>query len=295
MKKVTVGIEYALVRILAAYFNSLPEHSALSLGSRLGECLSRLMRRRMKVIEENLRLCGIRFESTYRGRLFSRRCLQHIGVTAAEFVREQIYKRSDFSRKVRTDGAVQLQELAASGTGALLMSGHFCNWELAGIYVSSLGNPVDLLVKRQSNERIDEWMNEIRRARGVGIVFTDSGARHLIGSIRSGRFVAILADQYGGSESEPARFFGIEAMVPTGPAVLIQKYNIPVAWGVLVRAKNGDEFLKVTVLTDMGALPRGEIVQTYTRLLENDVRKHPEQWLWTHRRFKNLTDYGRRR
>jgi len=295
MKKVTRGIEYAAVRILAAFLNSLPEHSALSMGSRLGELVSALMRRRARIIHENLRLCGVVFESPFRRKLFTVRCFQHFGVAAAEIVRERIYRDDDILRKITYSDEAALKSLSASGTGAILMSGHFGNWELLGAYVRCLGHPIDLLVKRQSNTKVDEWLNETRRSRGVGVIFTDSGARDLIASIRKGKFVAILADQYGGAESEPTPFFGIEAMVPTGPAVLIQRYNIPMVWGVLRRAKNGREFLRTQVFTQISELERSEIVGTYTRLLESEIRQHPEQWLWTHRRFKNLTDYSRQK
>jgi len=161
--------------------------------------------------------------------------------------------------------------------------------------VRSLGYEVDFLVKRQSNSRVDDWLNDTRRGRRIGVLFTDSGARDLISSIRKGRFVAILADQYGGAESEPAPFFGVDAMVPTGPAALIQRYNIPIMFGVMNRAKDGRQFIRASIHRDLGGLERSDIVKLYTRLLEDEIRLHPEQWLWTHRRFKNLTDYGRKR
>jgi KDO2-lipid IV(A) lauroyltransferase len=213
-------------------------------------------------------------------------------VTAIELLRERSYSKRDYLAKLEYVNEPPFCKVVDIGKGCLLMSGHYGNWELLGTYVSNRGFPVDLLVKRQSNREVDDYLNSIRRSQGVGIIYTDSGSRALLQSIRNGRFVAILADQYGGADSVKVTFFGADVMVPTGPAVLLQKYGIPMIFGTAWRAKTGKHYLKTGLYTDFAGMSRTEIVQMYTKLLEEAVREHPEMWLWTHRRFKNITDYS---
>jgi KDO2-lipid IV(A) lauroyltransferase len=292
MKKVIRGIEFCAVKLLTAYANSLPEYNALRFGAGLGALARRLLSNRANVVRENLRLCGVTFDTKPRAKLFELRCFQHIGVTVVEAIRQRHYRRSDIRSKVTLENPEHLEEAARMKRGAILMSGHIGNWELLGAYVRNLGYPVHLLVKRQSNRKVDTLLNSLRMAQRVGVIYTDTGSRALVEAVRSGGFVAILADQYGGAESETVKFFGNKVLVPTGPAALILKYKLPLLFGALRRAKNGRHFTKIEVLTEWEGYDRKAIVQRYTDLLEEAVRRSPEMWLWTHRKFKNLTDYG---
>lgn len=294
MKKVTRGIERLIAHILIASANSLPESDALRLGAAMGSFARFLLRRRVRIIYENLRLCGIAYGIAKR-RLFAHRVFQHLGVTAIEVLRQRCYTTDDFHRKITADDLDQLEMAAVKGKGVLLLSGHFGNWELLGSFVRNLGYPVDLLVKRQSDERADELMNSMRRAQGVGIIFTDTGMKDLVSAVKSGRFVAVLADQYGGADSETVKFFGLDTSVPSGPAILIQRYGLPFVFGTMRRARNGRHFLTAQAIVDMSRKDRAEVVQIYTSMLEKAIRQSPEMWLWTHRKFKNLTDYSETR
>lgn len=291
MKKVIHGIEHLIARSLVAFANSMSEQGALSLGASVGALARFIIPGRVAVLHENLRLCRISFDNPARQRLFVMRVFQHIGVTLLEILRQNSYRRGDFERKIESDDLEQLRIAARTGKAVLLLSGHYGNWELLGAYVRRLGYPVDLLVKRQSDERSDKLMNLARHKQGVGVIYTDTGMRSLVDAVRNRRFVAILADQYGGAESETVKFFGIDTLVPSGPAVLVERYGLPYVFGTMRRAKNGRHRLSARTFTDSQGRGRLEILQSYTSMLENAIRRSPEMWLWTHRKFKNLSKY----
>ncbi len=293
MKKAIRGIEYLLVLTLTAFVNSLGEFEALRFGASFGAFLRRMFPHRSYVVRENLRVCGLNPGERYHRDLFTLRCFQHLGVTAVELLRLKSYSEKDIKNKVVFGNRERLESASALGRGVLLLSAHIGNWELNGSYVSRIGFPVDVLVKRQSNEKIDRLINSFRNAQGVGVIYTDTGLRSLITALRNKRFVAILADQYGSAESEPAIMFGRETMVPSGPAVLIEKHNLPVVFGFLRRAKSGRHYLYSSLVMKWDGMSRSQIVQMYTSMTEQAIRLAPEMWLWTHRKFKNLTDYKR--
>ena len=295
MKKAIRGIEYLLVLILTAFVNSLGERDALRFGASLGAFLRRLSPYRSYVVMENLRICGLYQSDPRRLDLFVVRCFQHLGITAVELLRQKSYLEADIRSKVVFSKHDQLRSAAAYERGVLLLTAHIGNWELSGPYLSRLGYPVDALVKRQNNQKVDRLINSFRDTQGVGIIYTDTGLKSLITAFRNKRFVGILADQYGRAESEPAMLFGCETMVPSGPAVLIETYDLPMVFGFLRRAKNGRHYLYTRLVTDWDGMSRSQIVQLYTNLTERAIRVAPEMWLWTHRKFKNLTDYKRSR
>lgn len=295
MKKAIRGIEYLFVLILTAFVNSLGDHEALRFGASLGAFLRRIFPYRSYVIRENIRICGLNQRDPRRLDLFVNRCFQHLGITTVELLRQKSYTEADIRSKVVFGKHDRLRSAAALERGALLLSAHIGNWELSGSYMSRIGYPVDLLVKRQNNQSVDRLINSFRESQGVGVIYTDTGLKSLITAFRNKRFVAILADQYGRAESEPAILFGRETMVPSGPAVLIEKYDLPVVFGFLRRAKTGKHYLYTRLVTEWDGMSRNQIVQLYTDLTEQAIRISPEMWLWTHRKFKNLTDYERSR
>jgi KDO2-lipid IV(A) lauroyltransferase len=290
MKKAIHGIEYCLIRLLAAWVNALPDTCALRLGATIGALARRMLPKRVAVIRENLRICGLQSGHDSDNERFIDRCFAHIGVTAVEALRE--YSKAELKRKISPDMSSVLESARQLGNGGLLMSAHFGNWELLASYVSGLGYPVGVLVKRQSNPLVDRFICSLRRHHGVKVIYTDTGMRELIESVRKNSFIAVLADQYGGADAESVRFFGVETLVPSGPAALVLKYKLPLMIGFMCRAKDGSNRIDFSVKTDWEGCDRHDVAQHYTTKLEEAVRKSPEMWLWTHRKFKNVSSYG---
>lgn len=285
-------LQTAGLKTAAGLARAMPEASARELGRSLGILGHALAGYRRTVAKRNMRCAlGPQMKQSEIDRL-ARRVFENLGQTAVEVFRFPLLSEDDLKRRVECDNAVIFDRAIAMGKGAVLLSAHFGNWELFGAWIAALGYPIDVVVKPQRNKSADEFYNNLRRSVGVGIIPTQKASKQILVSLKKNRLVAILADQYAGHDGIPVDFFGQMTSTHRGPAAIALKLGCPIFHGVLLRLPGG----RHRAICD-GPLefePTGSsdedirrLTQKYTKILEDYIREHPEQWLWTHRRWKH--------
>jgi KDO2-lipid IV(A) lauroyltransferase len=185
-----------------------------------------------------------------------------------------------------------MENAQRGGKGAILMSGHIGNWELLAGYLRARGYPIDIVVKPMRNPLADALYNARRRDLELGIIYTQTATRGIVEALRDRRLVAILADQHAGEDGVEVKFFGRKVSTPRGPAVLALKYGCPIITGCMIRTSEGH--FRMEIDGPLTSRPTGNhdedihaITQEFTSRLENHIRKYPDQWLWTHRRWRD--------
>ncbi len=179
---------------------------------------------------------------------------------------------------------------------AIIVSGHFGNWEVAGpaIAVRS-GRPLMSIMRPFDNPRIGEYIKGRRKIFLNDICDKKGAVRILLKALKEGKSIAILPDQHaGGNEGMETVFFGHPAMTHTLPALLHLKTGIPIV--VLLTRRIDDSFKFEFILSDpITKTPSGdkigdvkELVQRYTSEIEKIVARYPEQWMWAHRRWLDI-------
>jgi KDO2-lipid IV(A) lauroyltransferase len=284
----TIGLKAA-----AALARALPEKSAYELGRSLGVIGYHLAGFRRQVAADNLqRALGDELAPSEVDRI-TREVFQNIGRTAIEVFRFPSLRREELLAKVDCDNPGMFDEALVEGKGAILLSAHFGNWEMFAAWIAARGYPIDVVVKPQRNQSADEFYNDLRRATGVGIIPTQKASRQIIVSLKNNRLVAILADQYAGNDGVPVKFFGRTTATHRGPAAIALKLGCPIYHGVFVRQP--DDRHRAICEGPLQYSPSGDtdqdimaLTQLYTTKLEEYIRRRPEQWLWTHRRWKNV-------
>lgn len=173
--------------------------------------------------------------------------------------------------------------------GALLLSGHYGNWELLAIGAAVLsGIPFSVVVKEQNDfGEIDRT----RRSRGNATIPTARGARDSMALLRSGGIVAMLADQAAVSRDDLVTMFGIPTYSFAAPARMALRHRPRIVIGFAERQPDGSYLARLHRL-EYDGLPEGNeasraLTQQYVSLLEEAIRRHPEQWVWQHRKWKN--------
>lgn len=283
----TIGLKTA-----AATARALPEKSAYELGRSLGVLGYHLAGFRRDVAADNLRRAFADNLPPSEIKKITRKVFENIGRTAIEVFRFPTLCQDELLRKVDCDNPGMFAEAQAGGKGAILLSAHFGNWEMFAAWIAALGYPIDVVVKPQRNHTADEFYNNLRRSTGVGIIPTQKASRQIIVSLKKNRMVAILADQYAGHDGVPVEFFGRQTATHRGPAAIALKLGCPIYHGVFVRQP--DNRHRAICRGPLEFTPSGNtdddimaLTQAYTRKLEEYIRRHPEQWLWTHRRWKD--------
>jgi Kdo2-lipid IVA lauroyltransferase/acyltransferase len=266
------------------------EHrTLLRLGRVLG-ALWALLGIRGRLIDDNLRRAFPDKDRAWR-RSVTRACLQHFATMGLEllwlprldpaWVRGQV----DF-----VDPGLPAR-LLARGRGLIGVGGHFGNWEIMGAATAISGVPLSYIVKRIHDPALNECVDASRRAHGIETISTREAGRGVLRHFARGRLVAFLSDQDSRSQGVFVPFFGRPASTPRGAALFALRLGVPMVFVNCRRLPGGRfeiEFREVPVDPDWTLCEEHlqALTARYTAMLEDRIRRHPEQWFWMHRRWK---------
>lgn len=218
-----------------------------------------------------------------------RTSVQNFVMGLVEFARLPMIDQAYIKKHIVITGLANLDRVLRMGRGAVLVTGHFGSWEISGCVLAEMGYPVDLLVGVQRNLLVQDLMNDIRRSSGVGVIEPTRLLR-AVRSLKANRFVAMLSDQDAGRGGVFVDFLGEQASAPRGAAHLSILANSPIVPGFIVRTSGCGHHIVIEepILPPESASEQSirDLTQAYTRVIESYVRRHPGQWLWTHRRWK---------
>ncbi|MEM9668598.1 MAG: lysophospholipid acyltransferase family protein [Pseudomonadota bacterium] len=215
---------------------------------------------------------------------------ESVGRTAGELPHLQKLKPYAQGSRIEVVGAENLDKVQAAEKGAVLVSGHFANWEVMASVICN--RPVDCLVTYRAinNPHIDHRLNKVRHDYGIGILTPKGlGTRSLMKALSDGRAVALMNDQKF-REGIAVPFFGRNAMTAPGPTRLAIRYGVPILPVSTVRT--GPARFKVTIHSPIWPTSEGtmedRVRDTVTRItlfIEDRIRANPGQWFWMHRRW----------
>ena len=282
------AMEAMLVNGLASGITAMPWSRSLGLGSLLGDVAWSLGLRR-KVAENNLTLAFPHLAVEERARILVEH-YRELGRVACEYPRMGELVRAPASAVVaELEGFEHLETARVAGRGAILMTGHFGNFELLGAWLGRM-HPVSFVIKPLSNPRVDRLVTGWRRAAGVDLIPLGTGVRRVFTALKENHWVAMLADQDARHDGVFVPFMGRPASTPVGPAELSIRTRAPIVMGFVVRRHDGRHTLTLTPPIEPPAPGTPDAVRVltaaHTAVLEQWVRRYPQMWFWLHRRWK---------
>ena len=287
-------VELAVFRIALGFFAALPLRVALRVGACLGELFYLFDARDRRVAMFNL---GMAFpdKSEAEHRRILRASCRNLGRTAAEFCHLRKLDAGDVSEYVSfADRNAWEQAIArAAQTGAVILTAHFGNWELLAYVHGLLGHPVTLVHRPMRNVLFDQAITRIRAASGTRAIRKRAAAKEALRTLHQHGLVAIPADQNQvHSFGVFVDFFGVPACTTPGPARLAMLTGAPVIPVFLAREGEGPRH-HVELLPDVEMISTGDReadirtnTQRCTAVIEEMIRRFPEQWIWFHKRWK---------
>lgn len=244
-----------------------------------------------KTVQRNLRLAFPDMDEAGR-RALSRAQWESTGRTFAEF--PLMDRITPATGRVTVVGAERLHAIRDSGRAAVLVSGHFSNWEAMAAAIVSTGLKTQITYRAGNNPYVDRMIIDGRARYGVELMAAKGGdgARELLDGMKRGESVALLNDQKF-REGPAVAFFGHPVNTATGPSRLAQRFDAPIIPVTVERS--GPARLTVTFHPEMRVRPATspadkaraveEATQAITRFIEDQVRSRPEEWFWTHKRW----------
>jgi KDO2-lipid IV(A) lauroyltransferase len=208
------------------------------------------------------------------------------GRTFAEFPLMHRIKAFDQDR-IEIKGIEHFTE----NTPAVIVTGHFANWEVMATVLTQSAKPVRITYRKINNPHIDKRVRKQREAYGTKFLVqksTHKGGRQLYGALRQGESIAILNDQKFNT-GLPIPFFGTEAMTAQGATRLALKTDRPLLPMAVTREKAKFTVTFYPPIEFNRQADREEAVldgvTKITQFIENRVRENPAQWFWVHRRW----------
>ncbi|PYT93875.1 MAG: lipid A biosynthesis acyltransferase [Acidobacteria bacterium] len=284
-------LEYAGVWLIVKALGLLPRAMARAIASALTRFLYALLSRLQKTAEINLRIAfpdwsEAQLKSVIRG------MLRNVGWMAAEFARFPKYTKQNIEQIIVLDGHENFLEGQRRGKGVLYLTGHFGAWELSSFAHALYGFPLHYMARPIENRRIDALVNGYRGLSGNQPIFKNESARVTLKVLKDAGTIGILADQNTmPSEAVFVDFFGKVASTTTGIARLALHTGAAVVPGYAVwderLGKYRLRFEPAVELVRTGD-PEQDILentQNFAKVLEDIIRKYPDQWVWVHGRW----------
>jgi Kdo2-lipid IVA lauroyltransferase/acyltransferase len=182
-------------------------------------------------------------------------------------------------------GLLVLEEARAAGKGAIIVSGHFGQWEAVRAVLKARGMETGAVYRRQPNRHYQRRLLAGIEAGGMPILETGSiGTKALVRHLRSGGFIAILLDEKY-AEGVRLPFLGRPALTSLAAAQLALKYDLPMVPAYGTRTGDGNGF----DVSFEAAIPHTDsqtMTQAFNDSLSARIRANPEQWYWLLRRWQ---------
>ena len=216
-----------------------------------------------------------------------------LGRQLAELCQFPRYTANNIDQVVVYDGLENYQKAYARGKGVLFVTAHFGGWELSAFAHSLHGHWLHVVMRPMDNPYLDHLLQSYRKLHGNKVVPKDDFVRGLLGAMRAGETVGILMD----TNMTPPQgvfvdFFGIPACTASGLARIALRTNAAVVPGFTIwdeaLGKYRLRFDSAIELVRTGDLEADIVANTqkFTKVIEDYVRRYPDQWLWVHRRWK---------
>jgi Kdo2-lipid IVA lauroyltransferase/acyltransferase len=289
-------LEYWIVWLSVKTIGLLPRPLARAKGIALGLIVYLLHGRLRRVGMRNLALAFPEMTRRERRRIL-RGTYVSLGRQLAEVCLFPRYTRENVSQIVVYEGFENFERAFAKGKGVLFLTAHLGAWELSAFAHSLQGHPLAIVMRSLDNARVDSLIQSYRTMHGNRTVDKDDFVRGLLAAMRNGETVGILMDtNMTPPQGVFVEFFGIPACTASGLARIALRTDAAVVPGFTV----WDSKLRKYILRFDAAV---ELVRTgddqvdvvantakFTEIIEDYVRRYPDQWLWVHRRWKTRPD-----
>jgi KDO2-lipid IV(A) lauroyltransferase len=285
-------LEYALVWCVVKTIGLLPRPIARAFGIAVGQLVYLLHAKLRRVGLRNLALAFPDMADARRKKIL-RGVFTSLGRQLAEICLFPRFTRNNVSDVVIYDGFENFDRAFARGKGVLFLTAHLGGWELSAFAHSLYGHPLSFLMRSLDNPYLDRMMREYRTLHGNQAIDKDDPTRGLLRGMKEGKVVGFLMD----TNMTPPQgifvdYFGIPACTASGLARIALRTDAAVIPGftiwdprlrkyklrfdpALTLIRTGDQEVDITANT-----------QLFTKVIEDFVRRYPDQWLWVHRRWK---------
>jgi KDO2-lipid IV(A) lauroyltransferase len=284
--------QYVALRIAVAIVDSIPAASALKLARCAGRVTWWLLPSRRKLAIDNVLLSGIARDKRSAARI-AKASFESFAMLSVESLKGSALLTPDtLAGRVRWEVPPETEALFKTpGQPVVLASAHLGNWELSG-HLISFWKPLVAVARTLDNPYVQRFMERRNPRRRIEIVAKHSSdPMALLRPLKTGKLLGLICDQHATSDGVTVPFFGHDAQTVASPARLALATGAPVVFGVCFRT--GPMQFLMAASEPIPVVRTGDrkadtiaLTRKISETTERFVRRHPEQYLWAHRRWR---------
>jgi len=291
LKRIRHDLAWLAVKAAVGFFRMLPRRAALAAGSGIGRLAPYLDRRDYRLAVEHLRIAFGNEKSEEEIRRLARETFRHVAMNFVDVARLGIMSPEEIERVCVPHGIDRLRNAIEQGNGVIGLTSHTGCWELLGAYIAVIGVPIAVIARKLYDPRLEELLVETRVHGGMKNISRGHDTRDIIRSLREGYLLGVLIDQDMKVKGEFVDFFGRPAHTATAPAQLSLRYGAPILPVLTWRDDGHRHHVCIGEPVEIEATGDRErdvveLTARCSRVIEEFIREHPEQWVWFHRRWK---------
>jgi KDO2-lipid IV(A) lauroyltransferase len=230
-------------------------------------------------------------------RVIVRAVFAHFGRLLFEFLKFSTLSPEKILSRVEFDGEERVRLVYGQGKGVLFITGHFGFWELHAVAHPLRFEPIGVLARTLDNARLNTLLEEIRQRTGNIVIYRQGSIRKVMRMMAEKHGVAILIDQHiSSADAVSVEFFERRAMTTSAVAAMALRTGAPVVPVFALPLGRGRYRLIYEHPVEPPAADSENAVREFTQrctdVLEMYVRRHPDLWLWMHRRWRENTANG---
>ncbi len=285
--------EYALLRSVTELMNLLPITVSTWIVRRIGGVMYFVMPGRRKVAMDNLTIAFGDSKSVAEKKKIALQSFYHLTVSIMEFFRITKFEKVS-KENIRLEGTEHFDQAFAKGKGAILIMSHLGPWEYLAFVPHLKKYDCTVLGRSVRNPFVDRWILGLRKSVSVKNTPKVGAAKEILSHLKQNHMIAITTDQWAGNDELWVDFFGRKASTISLPARLAKKTGCALIPTYCFRVAPGRYEIYChpeIYLKDHEDASIESLTQELNRRLEEQIVAHPEQWLWTHKRWKGKKTY----
>lgn len=284
-------LELWTVRLARLIVRLLPHIVLRAAGTMIGLLFYGLDRSHRQVALTNLAQC-FPARTPRERRAVARAMFAHFGRLLVEILKFGTLSPEALLARVEFEGEDRVWHAYGQGRGVLFFTGHFGFWELQALAHGVHFKPIGVLARALDNPHLNVLLEQFRTATGNAVIYRRGAVRRVLKTLAAGQGIALLIDQHMHSpDAIWVDFFERPAATTSTLAALALRTGAPVIPVFALPIAGGRYRLiyepPVEPPTAESADPVREFTQRCTDVLEMYVRRHPELWLWMHRRWRD--------
>tara|TARA_B100001778_G_scaffold77433_1_gene62448 strand:- start:180 stop:1040 length:861 start_codon:yes stop_codon:yes gene_type:complete len=285
MKRIIYFFEFIVIKFFFIICQLLGYRFSSDLGFYIGKTFGNIFRKKTSIIE-NLKKSKISIDISENE--FAKNVLGNYGRILAEYPFLKDFRNNNLSNYIEIEGIDNLEKIKLKNKPVVFISGHFNNFELMAMQIekseinlAAIYRPLNNIFLNEDMEHIRKnyiCKNQIKKGR--------TGTRQILENLKKGNSIALMIDQRV-TEGIKINFFGDLASTTTIPSQIIKKYKCDLV--PIYIERNKKHYFKMYVSQPIvinSEKSNEEISKHLNKILEKMILKNPDQWIWTHDRWR---------